>query len=235
MWEGLNERQQAYLSACFHEDQEAERRARAARAAYRDPGQASAWRKLPFSMRSDLPFAEYTAIQDRLRSDGHLDAGAGATLHALARRGLIKITEDRVHIPRAGLVSRLLVELTRSGRTCARAGLGIPAVPRRPSHLLSEWLWRNLTRVAEAGAEGLSEEATGGKSRFYLGTGYRPNGRPSRGYIDSFVVRVEKGRGTFVLEYRWRITEAGRQHINAYRADYQTHYPDVQLMAPDPL
>ncbi len=234
MWEGLNVRQQAYLCACFHEDQEAERRARATRAAYGDPGQASAWRKLPFSMRSDLPFAEYTAIQDRLRSDGYLDAGAGATLHALARRGLIKITEDRVDIPNVGLVSRVLVELTRSGRACARAGLDIPAVSRRPSHLLSEWLWRNLTRVAEAGAEGLPEEAMGGKSRFYLGVGYRPNGRPSRGYIDSFAVRVEKGRGTFVLEYRWRVTEAGREHLNAYGAEYQARYPGVQLMPPDP-
>ncbi|MFJ7245572.1 hypothetical protein ACIQWA_13105 [Kitasatospora sp. NPDC098652] len=186
-------------------------------------------------MRSELPFAEYTAIQDRLRADGHLDAGAGATLHALARRGLLKISEDRVDVPQVGLASRVLVELTRSGRACARAALGIPTVPRRPAYLLSEWLWRNLVRVAEAGAEGLSEDAMGGKSRFYLGTGYRPNGRPSRGYIDCHPVRVEKGRGTFVLEYRWRLTEAGKRHVNAHRSDYQTRYPDVQLRAPDPL
>ncbi len=75
----------------------------------------------------------------------------------------------------------------------------------------------------------------GGKAKYYLGTGYRPNGKPSRGYIDSFAIRTEKGRGTFVLEYWWRITEAGRQHINAYRADYQSVYPDVQINAPDPL
>lgn len=74
-----------------------------------------------------------------------------------------------------------------------------------------------------------------GKSRYYLGTGYRPNGRPSRGYIDSFAIRTEKGRGTFVIEYRWRITEAGRRHINAYRAKHQRLYPAVQFSIPDPL
>ncbi|MEY9943928.1 hypothetical protein [Kitasatospora sp. GAS1066B] len=235
MWEGLNIRQRAYLLACFHEDREAELRARAARAAFRDPGPASAWRKLPFSMKTELPFADYTTIQERLREEGHLDAGAGATLHALARGGLLEITEDRVDIPQVGLVHRVLVELTRAGRACARAGLGIAPTPRRPAHLLSERLWRNLARVAEAGTDGRPEGAMGGTSRFYLGVGYRPNGRPSRGYIDSFAVRVEKGRGTFVLEYRWRITEAGRQHINAHRSEYQSRYPAVQFSIPDPL
>ncbi|MFC8896943.1 hypothetical protein [Streptomyces cinereoruber] len=235
MWDGLNSRQRSYLLACFREDQEAERRARAARSTYQDPGPASAWRKLPFSIKAELPFAEYTTIQRRLREDGHLDAGAGATLHALARRGLLKITEDRIDVPEVGLVARVLVELTRDGRACARAGLGISPAPRRPKHLLSEWLWGNLARVAAAGPDGLPEDVMGGTAKYYLGTGYRPNGKPSRGYIDSFAIRTEKGRGTFVLEYRWRITEAGRQHINAYRADYQTVYPDVQINAPDPL
>ncbi|MFF5454730.1 hypothetical protein ACFY40_26385 [Streptomyces sp. NPDC012950] len=235
MWDGLNSRQRSYLLACFREDQEAERRARAARSTYQDPGPASAWRKLPFSIKAELPFAEYTTIQKSLREEGCLDAGAGATLHALARRGLLKITEDRIEVPEVGLVARVLVELTREGRACARAGLGIPPVPRRPKHLLSEWLWGNLARVAAAGPDGLPEDVMGGKAKYYLGTGYHPNGKLSRGYIDCFAIRTEKGRGTFVLEYRWRITEAGRQHINAYRADYQTEYPDVQINAPDPL
>jgi hypothetical protein len=76
---------------------------------------------LPFSIKAELPFAEYTTIQRRLRDDGRLDAGA--TLHALARRGLLKITEDRIDVPEVGLVTRVLVELTRAGRACARAGL----------------------------------------------------------------------------------------------------------------
>lgn len=113
MWDGLNSRQRSYLLACFREDQEAERRARAARSTYQDPGPASAWRKLPFSIKAELPFAEYTTIQRRLRDDGRLDAGA--TLHALARRGLLKITEDRIDVPEVGLVTRVLVELTRAG------------------------------------------------------------------------------------------------------------------------
>lgn len=235
MWDGLNSRQRSYLLACFREDQEAERRARVARSAFQDPGPASAWRKLPFSIKAELPFAEDTAIQRRLRDDSHLDAGAGATLHTLARKGLLKITEDRIDVPEVGLVTRVLVELTRAGRACARAGLGIAPAPRRPKHLLSEWLWGNLARVAAAGPDGLPEDVMGGKAKYYLGTDYRPNGKPSRGYIDCFAIRAEKGRGTFVHEYRWRITEAGRQHINAYRAAYQTVYPNVEVDVPDPL
>ncbi|MFI8768911.1 hypothetical protein ACIGN6_28945 [Streptomyces sp. NPDC053792] len=223
------------MLACFREDQEAERRVRAARSAYQDPGPASAWRKLPFSIKAELPFAEYTTIQRRLHEDRCLDAGAGATLHALARRGLLKITEDRIDVPGVGLVARVLVELTREGRACARTGLGISPPLRRPKHLLSEWLWGNLAKVAAAAPDGLPEDVMEGKAKYYLGTGYRPNGKPSRGYIDCFAIRTEKGRGTFVLEYRWRITEAGRRHINAYRADYQTVYPDVQINASDPL
>ncbi|MFI8342807.1 hypothetical protein ACIF8W_22510 [Streptomyces sp. NPDC085639] len=223
------------MLACFREDQEAERRARVARSTYQDPGPASAWRKLPFSIKAELPFAEYTTIQSRLREEGRLDAGAGATLHALARRGLLKITEDRIDVPEVGLVARVLVELTRAGRACARAGLGISPAPRRPKHLLSEWLWGNLARVATAGPDGLPEDVMGGKAKYYLGTDYRPNGKQSRGYIDCFAIRTEKGRETFVHEYRWRITEAGRRHINVYRAIYQTLYPDVQINAPDPL
>lgn len=235
MWDGLNSRQRSYLLACFREDQEAERRARAARSTYQDSGPASVWRKLPFSIKAELPFAEYTTIQRRLRDEGRLDAGAGATLHALARRGLLRITEDRIDVPEVGLVTRVLVELTRAGRACARAGLGIAPAPRRPKHLLSEWLWGNLARVAAAGPDGLPEDVMGGKAKYYLGTDYRPNGKPSRGYIDCFAVRTEKGRGTFVLEYRWRITEAGRRHINAYRVAYQTAYPNVQVNVPDSL
>ncbi|MGW3311998.1 hypothetical protein ACWDG9_36055 [Streptomyces sp. NPDC001073] len=235
MWDGLNSRQRSYLLACFREDQDAERRARAARSAYQVPGSASEWRRLPFSIKAELPFAEYTTIQRRLREEGSLDAGAGATLHALARRGLLKITEDRIDLPEVGLVARVLVELTRAGRACARVGLGIAPAPRRPKHLLSEWLWDNLARVATAGSDGLSEDVMGGKAKYYLGTDYRPNGKPSRGYIDCFAVRTEKGRGTFVLEYRWRITETGRRHINAYRAAYQTAYPNVQVNVPDSL
>ena len=235
MWDGLNSRQRSYLLACFREDQEAERRARTARSAHQDPGPASVWRKLPFSIKAELPFAEYTTIQRRLRDDGRLDAGAGATLHALARRGLLKITEDRIDVPEVGRATRILVELTRAGRACARAGLGIAPAPRRPKHLLSQWLWRNLARVAAAGPDGLPEDVMGSKAKCYLGTDYRPNGNPSRGYIDCSSIRTEKGRGTFVLEYRWRITEAGRRHVNAYRATYQTMYPNVEVDVPDPL
>ncbi|HEY1158402.1 MAG TPA: helix-turn-helix transcriptional regulator, partial [Arthrobacter sp.] len=139
MWEELTRRQRAYLVACFREDQQAERRADESRAAGRDPGRAAQWRRLPFTVRADPAFTGYTRIQERLRAEGWHDAGAGATLHALARRNLLQVSEDEVEVFPLGFVPRVVVEMTRAGRACARAGMGERPVGRAPGDLLSEW------------------------------------------------------------------------------------------------
>lgn len=227
MWNELNARQRAYLVACFREDQEAEADAQLKRAAGRRPGVAAHWRKLPFTVKADPAFTGYTEIQERLRESGEHDAGAGATLQALARRGLLEVTEDQVEVFPLGFVPRVLVQVTRQGRACARAGLGEPAPARRPANLLSEWLWRNLVKVATAGDDGLPEDSLWGKSRFYLGTGFRPRGAMSRGYIDNVPIREGSGGEAYVREYRWRLTDAGRQHIAEHLEKYREVYPGV--------
>lgn len=234
IWEGLNERQRIYLTACYQEDQEAERQVTAARAATsgkRIP--AAEWRRVPFTIKADPEFTGYTALQDRLRVLGEHDAGAGQTFKALATRGLVVVSEDQVEVFPLGFVPRVLVELTRLGRACARAGLGEALPPRRPAHLLSEWLWSSLMKVASAEPNGLSEDDMWGRSRFYLGTGYRPNGprgAGSRGLIDEFPVTEGEGEEAFVREYRWRLTDAGRQHITQYRDAYRDMYPNVPIV-----
>lgn len=147
---------------------------------------AKQWRKLPFALDAPTEVVGHTRLQQRLRSAGVHDQGAGATLHSLERLGLIKVTKDRVEVPGVGEVDRTLVEITRRGRACARAGLGEPAESPPPAHLLSEWLWGVLLRVAAAGPEGLHESELTGKSLFYLAVGYRPKrqAHPSRGFIE---------------------------------------------------
>jgi hypothetical protein len=228
-WNELNERQRAYLVACYRQDQEAEQEAKARHAAGQLAGSPVQWRKLPFTIRADPVFTGYTPIQERLREEGYHDAGAGATLHALTRRGLLQVSEDQVEVFPLGPVPRVLVELTRLGRACVRAGVGEVTRPRPPAHLLSEWLWRNLAKVAMAGPAGLPETDLWGRSRFYLGTGFRPHGAMSRGYIDAIPVREETGEDSYVREYRWHLTEAGRRHVTGYLETYRALYPDTAV------
>ncbi|GAA2476562.1 hypothetical protein GCM10010422_20270 [Streptomyces graminearus] len=223
-WEELTRRQRAYLVACFREDQQAEKRAEGIRAAGRDPGRAAQWRRISFTVRADPAFTGYTRVQERLRAEGWHDSGAGSTLHALARRGLVRVSEDEVEVFPLGFVPRVVVEMTRSGRTCARAGLGESPAGRARGDLLSEWLWTALVKVAEAGGAGLAEDALWGRAKFYLGTGYRPGGALSRGFIDCL---SDGGDARQEGAYRWVVTAAGRDHIRHHASDYRELYPEI--------
>jgi hypothetical protein len=224
VWEQLNPRQRSYMAAIFDEDQRRERDARSGPVRSRRGGGAAGWRRIPFTVHADPVFTGYTGLQEVLRDGGHLDSGAGATLRALARRSLVVVWVDQVQVAPLGFVPRTLVELTRLGRAVARTGVGAPVVARRPSHLLSEWLWRSLLAVAAAGDGGLPAENLTGRARFYLGTGYRPQGRPSRGYIDLIVAEDPgAGRGP-VAERRWVLTDSGRAHLAEHHSEYSSRY-----------
>lgn len=230
LWNELNPRQRSYLIVCYQHDQEVSsgghgRPSRKMATAQR--------RQLPFSVRADPAFAGYSPIQQQLRSLGIHDAGTGATLHALSNRGLLLLTEDQVEVFPLGLVPRLLVTLTRQGRACARTGLGEPAATTGSDELLSPWLWRSLLKVAAAGPAGLPEADLWGRSKFYLGVGYRPQGTPSRGLVDLIPVEESIDGETYVKEFRWRITDGGRQHINDHLSTYQRRYPEVEIDAVD--
>ncbi|WP_184671034.1 hypothetical protein [Saccharothrix violaceirubra] len=212
------------MAAIFHEDQRREHDARSGPARSRRVGGAAAWRRIPFTVHADPVFTGYTELQEVLRDGGHLDSGAGATLRALARRSLVVVWVDQVQVAPLGFVPRTLVELTRLGRSVARTGVGVPVEARRPSHLLSEWLWRSMLAVANAGDGGLPADSLAARARFYLGTGYRPQGRPSRGYIDLIVAEdLEAGHG-LVAERRWVLTDSGRAHLAEHHSEYVSLY-----------
>lgn len=230
-WGDLNERQRVYLGEVMRDDRmtEAEMWMRRQNSVRVPP--ARQWRQLPFALDAPVELVGHTRLQQRLRSAGVHDQGAGATLHSLDRLGLIKITRDRVEVAGVGEVDRTLVEITRRGRACARAGLGEPLEPATPAHLLSEWLWAVVVRVASAGPEGLHESELTGKSLFYLAVGYRPKrqAHPSRGFIE---LRPRMAPGdTHVLEYRWHVTRLGHQHMATYLHVYTEMYPEI---APPP-
>ncbi|GAA0400546.1 hypothetical protein GCM10009541_49610 [Micromonospora gifhornensis] len=227
VWESLNERQQVYLGEIMRDDRMTETEMWMRRVQRLSVPRAAEWRRLPLALKAPTSLTGYTRLQERLRRRGVHDPGAGQTVHALARRGLLIITEDVVEHPVVGEVGRVLVEITRRGRAAARAGLDELGEPEQPTHLLSEWLWGVLARVAAAEPVGLEDDRLAGRSLFYIGVGYsgRAGGRPSRGFVDSVAVMAPDD--THVDEYRWRLTSLGRAHVVEYLDVYRELYPRV--------
>lgn len=228
-WEELNQRQRIYLGEIMRDDRMTEVEMWMRRAHRIPVLPAAQWRKLPFALRAASDLVGYTRVQERLRARGVHDPGAGATLHALARAGLVSVSEDQVELPGLGAIPRVLVELTRTGRSAARAGLDEPRDPGPPDHLLSVWLWRTVVRIIDAGPDGLSENSLAGKAPFYLAVGYKPapDAHASRGFIESRPVMTENG--THVREYRWHLTGLGQRHVLEYGQQYRAIYPETEF------
>ncbi|ONI91723.1 hypothetical protein ALI22I_07595 [Saccharothrix sp. ALI-22-I] len=232
-WESLNERQRIYLGEIMREDRMTETEMWMRRVQRLPVQGAAQWRALPLALQAAPSVVGYTRLQERLRRRGVHDPGAGSTVHALARRDLVVITEDSVEHPAVGTVGRVLVEITRRGRAAARAGLGEPRDPGPAAHLLSEWLWGVVVRVAAAEPVGLEDDLLAGRSLFFIGVGYsgKSGGRPSRGLVDS--VPVMAPGGTHVAEYRWRLTRLGRRHVAEYLHIYRELYSHVDTAGLD--
>ncbi|WP_156184729.1 hypothetical protein [Allosalinactinospora lopnorensis] len=226
-WESLNERQQTYLGEILRDERMTETEVWMRRVHHMPASSPAQWRKLPLALHEPTRLVGYTRLQQRLSRSGVHDPGAGSTVQALERRGLLTTSTDVVHHPAVGQVRRTLVELTRRGRAAARAGLGEPAEPKPPTPLLSEWLWSVVARVARAGPDGLQRDELSGRAPFFVGVGYKnkPKGRPSRGFIDDVPVLADDG--SHVIDYRWRLTPLGWRHVATYLQEYQKRYPQV--------
>ncbi|MCC9711820.1 hypothetical protein E4N62_45390 [Streptomyces sp. MNU76] len=130
-----------------------------------------------------------------------LDAGAGATLAALQRRGLIelrRVAQDSV----AGPVWHIQVRLTRAGRTAGRALQPASAEQMPDPSLLPEWLHAALDAVAAAPEQTLSKTDIGRVAARRLGPG-------GHGYIED------------ASAWQYRLTEAGRVYLSAYSGSAQ--------------
>ncbi|WP_409494087.1 hypothetical protein [Amycolatopsis sp. cmx-11-12] len=232
-WEALNERQQTYLGEIMREDRMTATEMWMRRVQRLPAPKAQQWRSLPLAVQAPSSVVGHTRLQERLRRRGVHDPGVGSTVHALERRGLVVVTEDSVEHPAGGTVVRVLVEITRRGRAAARAGLGEPRDPGPAAHLLSEWLWGVVARVAAAEPDGLEDDLLAGRSLFFIGVGYRgkSGGRASRGLVDS--VPVMAPGGTHVAEYRWRLTRLGRRHVAEYLDIYRELYSHIDTTGLD--
>lgn len=154
-WLDLNDRQQETLRIIFEIDQaiEAARAKAAARREY-DRQPASEWRLIDFAVdTSMMPYVrrryDRTELQDRLIHAGWDNQGNGATIAALARRGLIENNgRDRRSTPNGEMIR---IRMTKQGRAAARAGLDRP---RTPKAALGEFAWKTLVLLWEADQKG---------------------------------------------------------------------------------
>ncbi|MFB8347930.1 hypothetical protein [Streptomyces niveus] len=224
-WDDLNERQQTYLEAIFHEDEEREEahRVESARTWSRTP--ARVWRRLPLNSAG-------STLASRLRSKGVHDPGAGSTLTALRTRGLVEVD----YVP--GTLSEIVcVRITPAGRAAARAGLGYGPRWVKPKWALSEWLWREFTRVVAAGEDGLQTDRLWGSAHGYLVDGELARGnRPYLRVVTTWtkVNRAYPGEPPHYINREHRhyvLTDTGHAHYAEHLADYREMYPDVE--APD--
>jgi DNA invertase Pin-like site-specific DNA recombinase len=215
VWDGLNDRQQTYLTAIYRADQAKERWIRQDAAAGQTTPKAEVWRWVSFSEGSVFEAGAKTDLQRELQHAGVWDSGAGATLEALRSRGLIQVRHNR-----SALGSPLVdVRLTTPGRAAARAGLGVTRATR-PKGLLSRGLWGQLVKAVRAEQSGRPLDSLWQQTHQYLGTGYTFRGHPSRGYLE--------WRGT-PYSRRWYLTDTGRTHIGEHLDDYQRLYPDIDV------
>jgi transcriptional regulator with XRE-family HTH domain len=221
-WDALNGRQRIYLTCIFQQDQEAEEDQRHRRFLGGTGRRAVEWRRMDLALYAPPEFVGHTRIQVRLRQAGVHDPGAGSSVAALERRGLVATYRDRVFVPGLGEIRRTRVELTRRGRAVARQALGVPVEKGPPPPLMSRWLWRILVRVALAGSEGV-DGSLAGRGPHFLAVGRSPGGgNPSRGFIE-----LRHPDGSEHGPYRWFVTESGLRHMHDYLDAYRDLYPDV--------
>ncbi|MFH8804936.1 hypothetical protein ACH4F6_36170 [Streptomyces sp. NPDC017936] len=191
--QGLNARQQTYLEVLYALDQDNEEAQRRRWHATRERQPAEQWRWITYSI--DHPAAEATSAQQQLGQRQVLDAGTGATLAALQRRGLIELRRVAQDSP-GGPVWHTHVRLTRSGRAAARALQPPSAEPVPDRSLLPEWLQAALETVAAAPEQTLAKIAIGRVAARRLG----PHGH---GYIED------------ASAWQYRLTSAGQAYLAA--------------------
>ncbi|MEU8308952.1 hypothetical protein AB0C84_35860 [Actinomadura sp. NPDC048955] len=212
-WTELNDRQMGTLAVVYGLDQEVEqwRREAAASGEY-DSRPASEWRAIDFAHDpSDRRLFGVTEMQMRLAGEGWDNQGNGATMAALADRGLIT---QRARPTACGRM--LTVALTRTGRAAARAGLSLqPGAPRKAA--LSPRAWKVLALLWSADCNGRRLEWANSTTieRVLIGR-----------HVPPLAARAGEG-------YGYEITQRGRDFYREHHAAHTAAHPDVRAPHPD--
>jgi hypothetical protein len=220
-WASLNERQRIYMRIIFSADQDAERLAKGAWSRGEDSRPASEWRWLEYGPVGS-PLGAMGKLQVRLQSAGVRDPGAGATLAALAERGLV----ERTHRP-GFLADVVWVKLTTAGRAACRAGGLDPHRALQPKRgQLSEALWGMLADVHAAEPDGYG-------AKWADGAWDRLTHREPEPFVTVTANPDSPAPGRRFWPYVLHLTDAGRRHIEEHWEAYARLYPGVDAPRPD--
>lgn len=221
-WDDLNERQQAYLTAIYQTDQEAEasENSRWHQGLQKRP--ADVWRWL----RHETTAYGDSLLKGRIRNLNMLDPGTGATYNALEARGLIlcQYANRRDEIT-------LSVRMTTQGRKLVRQATGAKA-ERLERGELREWHWNALTAAYRAGDAGLDGGSSYGGILWKTWLRLCHYGKGHEAALAETIAYQRKGQVT--EDHRMHITHYGIEFYERHYAYYRQKYPDVTPCPPKP-
>ena len=220
LWEKLNERQQATLTAIYRTDQSVEAAQKSGwRLGSSTKEKAAVWRNLKYYFE---PTSHETLLHKLLSQAGVVDQGLGSTLQVLERHKLIECNYFNSEL--------ISIKLTTNGRAVARAGLGESAPKKPPKGQLKPRQWEALSTAYQAGELGLDSGLTFGD---YAGFSWQWTWLRLRDYQGGGLVKEvgywKDGKHLNKLV----ITQIGIEFYRQQWSLYRTLYPDVDAPKPD--
>lgn len=219
LWEKLNQRQQATLTAIYRADQSVEAAQKEGWRLGSIREKASVWRNLQYYFE---PTSYETLLHKLLSLAGVVDQGLGSTLSLLERHKLIECNYYDGEL--------ISIKLTTTGRAVARAGLGELAPKKPPKGQLKLLQWEALCTAYQAGELGLESGLTFGD---YAGFSWQWTWLRLRDYQGGGLVKEvgywKDGKHLTKLV----ITKDGIEFYREQWSQYRTLYPDVNAPKPD--
>jgi hypothetical protein len=219
LWEKLNQRQQATLTAIYRTDQSVEVAQKEGWRLGSIREKASIWRNLQYYFE---PTSYETLLHKLLSQSGVVDQGLGSTLQVLERHKLIQCNYYDGEL--------ISIKLTTTGRAVARAGLGESAPKKPPKGQLKPRQWEALATAYQAGELGLESGLTFGD---YAGFSWQWTWLRLRDYQGGGLVKEvgywKDGKHLTKLV----ITQAGIEFYREQWSQYRALYPDVDAPKPD--
>lgn len=221
LWEKLNQRQQATLTAIYQTDQLQESAQKQAwhKGVSRDP--AAVWRNLQYYFE---PTSHETLLHKLLRQANVVDQGLGSTLRVLEGHQLIECNYRQNEL--------ISIKLTTTGRAVARAGLGESAPKKPPKGQLKPRQWEALVRAYLSGTEGID---SGNSLGDYAGFSWQWTWLRLLRYYgteEGLVLEVGYWKDSKHLT-KLVITEAGIEFYKKQWEQYRALYPDINAPKPD--
>ena len=222
LWEKLNQRQQATLTAIYRTDQSVEAAQKEGWRLGSIREKASVWRNLQYYFE---PTSYETLLHKLLSQAGVVDQGLGSTLQVLERHKLIQCNYYDGEL--------ISIKLTTTGRAVARAGRGESAPKKPPKGQLKPRQWEALATAYQAGELGIDSGLNFGD---YAGFSWQWTWLRLRDYYgtDNGLVK-EVGYWNKDRKHSTKliITQAGIEFYRQQWSQYRALYPDVNAPKPD--